>query len=363
MTLPEPSTEVKLAYQRERNVHYLQVGTWVSLVAYVAFGVLDWLTFPSPALPVIWGIRAACVGVLFFVFVVFRVWPTWTRRWIHPISIGATLASAGGIGAMTWFHTGYSSPYYAGICLVLLASGFLFSWPPGRTIAVTAAVWLFYMAPLFLGLLPMGDPVTLISNQFFLLGTMFISVAVQVARFRAEHNELALKLRLEDLASMDDLTRVHNRRSFFAIAAEEVARARRYQRPLSAIMIDIDHFKKVNDELGHAVGDEVLRAVGQKLKATVRAQDMVGRYGGEEFAVLAPETALDAATQTLARRICASISDMEIDTSRGPLSVTVSVGVAALDARKPDLSSLLNRADEALYAAKHGGRNQVVSME
>jgi len=129
------------------------------------------------------------------------------------------------------------------------------------------------------------------------------------------------------LAITDELTGLLNRRAFFDRARREFDRAKRYKKPLAAIMIDLDHFKQVNDTYSHAVGDQVLTEVALRIRETVRTLDIVGRYGGEEISIVAPETSLKGALQ-LAERLRCNIGTVPIETSAGFLHVTVSVGVA-----------------------------------
>ena len=125
-------------------------------------------------------------------------------------------------------------------------------------------------------------------------------------------------------------------------------------------MLDLDHFKQVNDRPGHGAGDDVLREVARRIQATVREIDVPARYGGEEIAVLLPETGLDTARE-VAERIRLAVMDAPIDTRKGPVPVTLSAGVAVLDGRKGDLATLLEAADKALYQAKAAGRNRVAA--
>jgi len=162
--------------------------------------------------------------------------------------------------------------------------------------------------------------------------------------------------RVEQLATTDPLCGISNRRHFFELADRQVKVAVRGVRPLSGVMLDIDHFKRINDTYGHGCGDEVIRAVASRLSANLRGIDLLGRYGGEEFAVVCPEVADEILA--IAERIRAAVAATPIDTAAGPIPVTVSVGVARL-AAGDDLDALLARADSALYKAKQGGRNQV----
>lgn len=168
-----------------------------------------------------------------------------------------------------------------------------------------------------------------------------------------------LQAELEQRAHTDSLTGVANRRHFIELAAQELARSQRYERPLSVLMIDVDHFKRVNDSHGHSVGDEVLSKLTSICVGSLRETDIIGRMGGEEFAVVLPETPPDQARET-AERLRAAVDTSPIALAQGlPLHFTISVGVASLSSPSDNLDTLLSRADEALYAAKDSGRNRV----
>lgn len=167
---------------------------------------------------------------------------------------------------------------------------------------------------------------------------------------------------LERLATSDPLTGLHNRRHALELARREFERALRYRHSLAALLLDLDHFKQVNDRLGHAAGDSVLIAVAGLIRSALREVDIVGRYGGEEFVVLMPETGPEGALAA-AERIRQSVAGAPIQTEAGPAAVTLSLGVAGwpVEGRDPKLTleALLQRADAALYAAKRAGRNCV----
>jgi diguanylate cyclase (GGDEF)-like protein/PAS domain S-box-containing protein len=161
------------------------------------------------------------------------------------------------------------------------------------------------------------------------------------------------------LATTDGLTGVFNRRHFFDLAEREAQRAQRTQRVMSAIMLDIDHFKKVNDTYGHAAGDEVLRMIAQRCRENLRVVDILGRYGGEEFAIILPETDLTTAHH-IAERLRQRLTEKPIITDRLTIAVTISLGVSAAESDTFDVAALLNQADAALYQAKQAGRNRVM---
>jgi diguanylate cyclase (GGDEF)-like protein len=164
---------------------------------------------------------------------------------------------------------------------------------------------------------------------------------------------------LEKLATCDPLTGLYNRRHFLACAEAEWSRFQRYYRPVSVLMIDIDHFKSVNDRYGHAVGDDAICATAQACLAGKRKPDVLGRVGGEEFAILLPETALARAT-VVAERIRMKIADHTLTAHRANFKVTASIGIAEASVSMSGFDALMRAADEALYQAKANGRNCVV---
>jgi diguanylate cyclase (GGDEF)-like protein/PAS domain S-box-containing protein len=163
---------------------------------------------------------------------------------------------------------------------------------------------------------------------------------------------------LERLAHEDMLTGIANRRYFRAEAERAVRRAERHGEALSLLLVDLDHFKRVNDALGHQAGDEVLCEVVTRARGSLRAEDLPGRWGGEEFIVLLPLTGLEDALP-VADRLREAVAAVPMATSAGPVSLTVSCGVAQW-CPPESIEGLIARADAALYAAKHAGRNVCV---
>jgi diguanylate cyclase (GGDEF)-like protein len=192
-------------------------------------------------------------------------------------------------------------------------------------------------------------------NAGFVALWAFAFFLLNASRVEADLRDSREELRL--LAATDVLTQTLNRRALFERADAEVARARRYQHPLTLLIMDVDHFKSVNDEHGHPVGDEVLATIAAVLQPGVRATDQVGRIGGEEFAVLLVETPMDEAEQT-AERLRQVIETTTVRHAEQTVGVTASFGLAALQA-EDDFAELFRRADVALYAAKDAGRNCV----
>jgi diguanylate cyclase (GGDEF)-like protein len=176
---------------------------------------------------------------------------------------------------------------------------------------------------------------------------------------RAFDQLAASRNRMAELAVLDDLTGLYNVRYLQQRFAEEWKRAERHREPLAIAMLDVDHFKLVNDQHGHDVGDAVLREVSTRLKGSVRDTDVVARYGGEEFVVLLPSTQL-AGALVVAERIRKAIGSRRVETARARLDVTTSIGVALYPSRGvSSKDQLLRAADAALYRAKEEGRDRI----
>ena len=143
-------------------------------------------------------------------------------------------------------------------------------------------------------------------------------------------------------------------------AERELVRAIRYAKPMSLLMLDVDHFKHINDRYGHKIGDAALKQLAAVCRETLRDVDVIGRVGGEEFAILLPETALSKATE-VAQRLRVALANAKVPVAAGDLAMqfTVSLGVAALSSPQDTMDILFNLADKALYQAKHSGRNTV----
>jgi diguanylate cyclase (GGDEF)-like protein len=198
-------------------------------------------------------------------------------------------------------------------------------------------------------------PVSQLELQIRLTSMLRIKVLYdQLERAKAE---------LAELAVTDPLTGLHNRRHLFQEMAREFARAQRYKRPLACYMIDIDHFKQVNDTYGHQVGDRVLVLMAEVIRASVRNTDIAGRFGGEEFMILAPETPTMAGL-VLAERVRQKVASRTAEEQPAVPRVTVSVGIATTEhPQASDTTELVRLADESLYRAKAEGRDRVVAAQ
>ena len=191
-----------------------------------------------------------------------------------------------------------------------------------------------------------------VSKELDQLRRQFQEAQAQLRRMERENRDLAAKVRI------DPLTGAYNRVALEERLAEEVARFQRYQRPFCILLIDLDHFKRINDSYGHPVGDTCLREVVSRLKQRLRASDLLARYGGEEFVVVLPETSIKDAWLA-AEQLRKAIAETEFTLRGKRLPLTVSVGLSQALAADQGYLPLLSRADEAMYAAKRGGRNQV----
>jgi diguanylate cyclase (GGDEF)-like protein len=183
--------------------------------------------------------------------------------------------------------------------------------------------------------------------------TMFAqqaAIAVQNARLFND---------VQQLAMTDPLTGLYNRRHFFELAKREVSRALRMNVPLSLLMLDVDYFKKVNDTFGHGVGDSVLCTIADMCSNRLRAVDLLGRYGGDEFIFVLPETDAEGA-RVVGNDLLKTIEQASIENDEREVHVTISIGISTLSSSVQNLERLLVLADEALYEAKEAGRNRVM---
>ena len=185
----------------------------------------------------------------------------------------------------------------------------------------------------------------------------------RVTALQLENLDLVASNRvLSEISARDSLTGLYNRWYVMEKIDSEMNRALRHGAPMSVLMIDLDHFKQINDSYGHPAGDEVLKSVGQVLRESCRVYDVAGRYGGEEFCIVLPETRVNN-THVVAERIRHRLESTSLAVGGSSVVVTASIGVAGTDSLSNDAvlsaSALVERADRALYAAKHHGRNRV----
>lgn len=194
---------------------------------------------------------------------------------------------------------------------------------------------------------------------YFLLFVMMGLISIFFAK-NSVQKKIAFQ-RLQQYATTDDLTGLANRRELQKTGAREFMRALRFGRSLSVMMLDLDHFKEVNDSFDHTMGDEVLRHISDICRETIRGQDLLVRYGGEEFVILLPETDIEG-TRQLAERICRDVEAWPYESGETKIPITISIGVSELEIGDTDYQEILLRADKALYEAKRQGRNRVILM-
>jgi diguanylate cyclase len=209
------------------------------------------------------------------------------------------------------------------------------------------------------------------SVQLLLLWFAFISTIARVfvvslmihdlrKKLHSRNQELKSSLEhIEHLARYDSLTQIFNRRTVLELIEEEILRSKRTKDAFCVALLDIDHFKSVNDRFGHAVGDQVLQAFATTASNAIRVTDRIGRYGGEEFVILMPYTNLEGAMIAM-DRLCKTVSEMEWASIQSGFQVTVSIGVAQVEQGEM-AGQILHRSDGALYNAKHAGRNQTAA--
>ena len=187
----------------------------------------------------------------------------------------------------------------------------------------------------------------------------------QKAKRTIEIKEIEIKAILaqaHEIANTDVLTFLPNRRKIIVDLQEEVIRSNRYGTPLSISLLDLDHFKNINDTMGHTTGDEALRSVSARLREQIRHPDSIGRYGGEEFLIVLPSSEIKAAAEQ-AERLCQTIRALQVEANDHSFNVTISIGVAQYRVGDETWEQFLHRADEALYKAKDQGRDQWVVAE
>lgn len=172
----------------------------------------------------------------------------------------------------------------------------------------------------------------------------------------------AVLVQADEVSHTDALTFLPNRKKIISSLQDEVMFADRYGTPLAISMLDIDHFKKINDTYGHMTGDDVLRKLAMEFREHIRHPDSIGRYGGEEFLVILPHSTIQAAAEQ-AERLCRHVKSLHIESGETKISLTVSIGIAQYKIHEEDWQQFLSRADNALYQAKNNGRNQWLVSE
>lgn len=265
---------------------------------------------------------------------------------LHHLSLLETGEVYGIAGFMYWFIL----PVFLGLPFSVSANGVCF----------------FIIALLPNVLVPLGvsPDFELIKYNALIWPTCAIGIFITLLLDQLYRRIFLYRRKTEELARTDGLTGISNRRHFMEISAQLIETCRRQGEPVSVIMLDVDLFKQINDNNGHLVGDTVLRHVSSVLKTSLRKSDFLGRYGGEEFAVILPQTPPDKAFQ-VAEKIRQKVKESPVKIYGGTLiDMTISAGViGVVDAAGITLETLVKAADDALYAAKRAGRNRVVVFE
>ncbi len=288
--------------------------------------------------------------------------------WVHTAAIAAVAVPIALVASDP-----ASSLLFGGLVLgTLLAGDALLAWGPrgARSFARGVLAACFALASLAFVVRGVASAVSADPLQAFVAPTSSQALAYLVAGMSAIASSFAFLLLHQEraqaqalrLATLDPLTGAYNRRTFHEIAEREMSRARRAGQPLSIIMLDIDHFRAINEQHGHRSGDLVLQALAEVLRKALRKEDMLVRYGGEEFLVLLPEVPGPGAV-IVAGRLRKAVAGEELQAGDLRLPVTVSAGVAArLDEGPESVDTLVARAEEALALAKRRGRDRVVAL-
>ncbi len=351
--VPEFAFDDELRFRERQNAALLFKARWAYLVTAALFASFAWLDqgiAPGSSgrnLPM----RIAAVGMYVLLHAL-----TWPRGAIRLVVPSVLIGVAGGAAACLWISVANVNGELVGVGSLLLMTTLTTALTPAFRTAL-AAYLLLVATSNVLAILFRAD-----SYFFFVVNAFVISgcaggLMLSAVSERQARRAFALELELEVLATRDSLTGARNRASFMRIAAEELDRAARYVRPVSMLLLDIDRFKTVNDTHGHPAGDAVIKQLAVTCAAGLRTMDQLGRLGGEEFAILLPETDLPRAEQ-VAERLRVAVEAVRVPVGSKQLSFTVSIGVAERPSFET-LDQLMSRVDEALYAAKHGGRNQV----
>ncbi|WP_295882006.1 GGDEF domain-containing protein [uncultured Thiohalocapsa sp.] len=322
---------------------------WLLLVL-----ILVYMTLPDE--PVDQPLRILAAGAAFAAFVVgFRYANLFTlpARWKFTIETWAMLA----LTAVAVWHTGkVDSPLLNLFLLVVIFSALTL----GKVITLLelALITSFYLLAAYA-----AGGIEIFRYEIFsslmLRFAPFVLVAYVTSLLAADLG--FARAYVEQLADTDTLTGLSNMRAFNQALSQHERLARRRAEPLSVLMIDIDNLKAINDHHGHETGNRAIRNVAAAIKDCVRANDVVARYGGDEFIVLLP-SAPESAAQNAGERILKRMADAPVEGSAGHVSVSVSIGLATLPVAAGDVEELLRHADEALYASKRAGRNRLSSF-
>lgn len=341
----------------------------LTAIAAVIYSNIIWLQVESNLLFIWLGIIVFVSIVRVALFVAFDTQKPLDNdvlKWETPYFVTLMLSSLSwGLG-LVWLMLDLPFLYQAITCFMLvgIAGSALSTYSTMRYIAVSTL--LVVLTPMVVFLLFSGEKIQILITLSALL---FIVGGIRASRissnalhcsFVLTHALSRAKEEAEKLASIDMLTEINNRRAFTRLAKVQVDYCKRHESPVSAIVLDADHFKNINDTHGHAAGDTALQHLANILKELTRSSDIIGRIGGEEFAILLTNTNIGDA-KIVAEKLKSWIADNPVHFDDNYFPITVSIGVASDESY--NLESLLNHADKAMYIAKQFGRNQVICHE
>lgn len=310
----------------------------------ITIGVISITQSPSLFDKVIFIFQAIAIALLLFIFAVLKT-----------DIVAASLAVV--LVAISMYLLMPNRLYIASLLSVSLSIGFIILSMKNYDLS---QLLLLQLAMIMLGANLIGA--TFCARSHLVKRKEFLELMRERSAREALQQEIAKRLKLEKLllhqTRTDVLTGATNRRYFMELGDEEINRSLRYGRPMSLLMIDLDHFKEINDQYGHSVGDEVLQRFSELCHSSLRKSDIFGRLGGEEFAIIIPEESLHGAEQT-AERIRLRVEEAFAST---PYRLTASIGVTELGSHDNTIGDLLRRADNMMYKAKHRGRNRVIAF-
>ena len=365
-----PTDDHALATRVKRQL--MAFMSYLMFVVPLAYSVEHgWLRFGYTGLAWLLGV-ALLINTGFYVAIRSR----YTQRFADPSLMMLQVGVAGLLALVMGYHVDGAMVI---VLMLFFASFFfgVFSFHRREYLGLTAAVAVGYAGMLMLKYPPSqrgGEPFHLELLHFMILMIVLLwmsllgsYVAALRTRLTMKKDALATALaRLKELASHDELTGLHNRRHLMEMLEKQQDRAKRHNEPFAVGILDLDHFKRINDQHGHGVGDEVLRQFAERMRSQLRRMDVIGRgevdstfgrYGGEEFLLLLPYAEIDSAVACI-ERLRAALHARPFATSVGALPITFSAGVAHHRADE-SLDAVLKRADDALYRAKDAGRDRV----
>jgi diguanylate cyclase (GGDEF)-like protein len=320
----------------------------------------------APQGRLVWAWTAVSLGGMALVYAAIR--SGWSRRFADPSLTSLQIAFAIGCGAAGYALAGpMRGAVFPVLTLILMFGMFQLRARSAYTLSLFALALFGVVMALMATWRPAAYPPAVEIGHFLMLACMLPAIAVLTARLsRIRHRlsqqreELARALaQLEAIATHDELTGLPNRRQMQALMDQELLRSLRHPHDFCIALLDLDRFKQINDTHGHAAGDAVLRAVARAGQAALRATDVLARWGGEEFVVLMPDTAMPPALAGM-QRLRQQIEALRIDSGGETITVTTSIGLTG-HRRGDTLAQTLKRADQLLYQAKHEGRNRVNS--